>query len=86
MNLLVIMLEFSTLLPLHHLTTLEVSRGYYWLPSESIFASDKGQFEVVSLIHFGIFRTFSNGCGGKSLLVPKLLKQNEEEEMRKSYL
>lgn len=80
MDLLVIMLT-GRLLLLHHLAAFEVPRGHHGLTPTPVLATNDGQFEVVRLVHFGIFGSFADGRSGEALLVSRLGRTRKERKL-----
>ena len=72
MSLFVFMFYFDDFFSFGQLAAFEISGSYYWLSSYHIFSSNDGQFQIVSFIHFGIFRSFANRGSGESFLIPRL--------------
>jgi len=82
--LLVIMFDLAIVFSFAHLCSFEVPGCYNWFPSPAVFASNHRKFQIVSFIHFWIFRSLSNRCSRQSFLVSRLLKYNEKKKDVKS--
>jgi hypothetical protein len=80
MDLLVVMLTGWFLL-LDHLAALEVPRSNHGLATTTVLTTDDRQFQVVRLVHLGIFRSFADGCSGQSLLVSRLGMRGKERKL-----
>jgi hypothetical protein len=64
-------LWFADFFAFWDLVAFVISGGDDGFASEGVFGADGWEFEVVGLVHFGVFGALADGGCGESFFVPK---------------